>query len=157
MQTKNLIQTQANVIKITSLVKGNVVEIIEKEYSDTYKTCYGVVLDLLNSGTKTFIQILKYEKTYNNVKAEIKTYAGTDDLTIFPATIEEVKEFFSESISNLELTIEDEKKKLQEKIEAVKKAKAFANGELSKSLSEPEFFEISQKEFDQKKQELLEE
>lgn len=155
MQTKNIIQTQANVIKITSLVKGNVVKIIEKEYSDTYKTCYGVVLDLLNSGTKTFIEILKYEKSYGDIKAEIKTYSGTDDLTLFPATVEDVKAFFSDIIEKLEADINQEKTKLQEKIEAVEKAKKFASGELSKTLSEPEFTDMPQKEFDEKKQELL--
>lgn len=155
MQTKNIIQTQANVIKITSLVKGNVVKIIEKEYGDSYKTCYGVVLDLLNSGTKTFIQLLKYEKSYNDVKAEIETFSGNDDLTIFPATIDEVKEFFSGSIARLEADIEKEKKELQDKIEAVEKAKTFANGELSQSLSEPEFSEMTQVDFNAKKQELL--
>lgn len=155
MQTKNIIQTQANVIKITSLVKGNVVKILEKEYGDTYKTCYGVVLDLLNTGTKTFIQILKYEKSYSDVKAEIKTFSGNDDLTLFPATIEEVKDFFSGAISKLESDIEEDKKKLQDKIEATEKAKAFASGELSKSLSEPEFSEMTQTEFNTKKQELL--
>ncbi len=155
MQTKNIIQTQANVIKITSLVKGNAVKIIEKEYGDTYKTSYGVVLDLLNSGTKTFIQILKYEKRYNDVKAEIKTYSGEDDLTIFPASQDEVKDFFDNSIARIEESIEEDKKKLQEKIEAVAKAKAFVSGELSKTLSEPEFKEMSQQEFNSKRQELL--
>lgn len=155
MQTRNIIQAQANVIKITSLTKGDVVKIIEKEYQDNYKTCYGVVIDLLNSGTKTFIQILKYEKSYGDVKAEIKTFSGEDDLTMFPATVEEVKDFFSGAIERLKSDIEDAKKKLQEKIEAVKKAQEFASGELSKGLSEPEFTETPQKEFDAKKQELL--
>lgn len=155
MQTRNIIQSQANVIKITSLVKGNVVKIIEKEYSDSYKTCYGVVLDLLNSGTKTFLQILKYEKSYNEIKGEIKTYSGEDDLTIFPSSPEEVKEFFSGSLFSVEKSIEEDKKKLQEKIEALEKAKMFASGQLSKTLSEPEFSEITQVEFNTKRQELL--
>lgn len=152
MQTKNLIQTQANVIKITSLVKGSVVKIIEKEYSDSYKTCYGVVLDLLNSGTKTFLQILKYEKSYSEIKGEIKTYSGEDDLTIFPSSPEEVKEFFSEAIDYVSNQIEEDKKKLQEKIEALEKAKMFTNGELSKELSEPGFSEITQEEYNAKRE-----
>lgn len=155
MQTKNIIQTQANVIKITSLVKGNVVKIIEKEYGDTYKTMYGVVLDLMNSGTKTFIQILKYDKTYGSVKAEIKTYGGEDDLTVFPASIEEITGFFGDVIKNLKEQIEEDKKKLQEKIESTEKAEQFASGELSKSLSEPEFSEMSQAEFNTRQQQLM--
>lgn len=152
MQTRNIIQTQANVIKITSLVKGNVVKIIEKEYSDTYKTCYGVVLDLLNSGTKTFLQILKYEKSYNDVKGEIKTYSGEDDLTIFPSSPEEVKEFFSGAIDSVSNQIEEDKKKLQEKIDALEKAKKFTTGELSKELSEPGFNEMTQEEYNSKRE-----
>ena len=155
MQTKNLIQTQANVIKISTLVKGDVLKIISKKYSDTYETKYGVVLDLMNTGNKTFIQILEYTKDYNSVEAEIKTYAGTDDLTIFPATLDEVKSYFKEAINTVKENIKEKKKELQDKIEALKKAESFANGELSKSLTEPEFLEITQDEFNKKKQELL--
>mgnify|MGYP003539702902 CR=1 FL=1 len=155
MQTKNIIKNQANVIKITSLTKGNVIKIIEKEYGDTYKNSYGVVLDLLNSGTKTFIQILKYKVSYSDLNADIVMFSGSDDLTIFPATIEEVQSHFADVVKSMKRKIEEEKEELQKKVEALEKANAFVSGQLSKSLSEPEFSEMTQEDFNQKKQELL--
>jgi hypothetical protein len=155
MQTKNIIQSQANVIKITSLKKGDTLKLIKKEYSDSYSTYYGVVLDLLNSGTKSFIQILEYEKSYGEVKTKIKTYSGEDDLTVFPATPDEVKDYMSGTVEYLEDEIEKTKKQLQEKIESLEKAKEFMSGELSKKLSTPEYSEITQSEFEAKRQEFL--
>ena len=66
MKTKNIIQAQANVIKITSLVKGDTVKIIKSEYSSN-EIRYGVVIDLMNDGTKTFIEMLEYQESYNDV------------------------------------------------------------------------------------------
>ena len=61
MQTKNIIQTVANVIKITSLKKGDVVKMIESGYSSP-ESYFAVVLDLLNDGENTYIELLKYKK-----------------------------------------------------------------------------------------------
>jgi len=86
---------------------------------------------------------------------QLPAMRGYLPLTIFPATIDEVKEFFSASIESIKEDIEKDKKKLQEKIEAIEKAEQFVTGELSKTLSEPEFIEMTQQEFNTKKQELL--
>lgn len=49
MQTRNLIQASANILKITNLVIGDCVKLVEEEYSSP-QIYYGVVTDLLNSG-----------------------------------------------------------------------------------------------------------
>ena len=152
MKTKNLIQMNANVIKITNLKKGDAIKILKKEYGDTYKTCYGVVIDLLNTGDESFIQILKYETSYNSINAEIKTFAGSQDLDIFPATIEEVSEHMENTIKSIEDSIKEDKENLHKKIEGCNKAREFVSGEMSKKLSVVSFEEFTQDEFECKKE-----
>ena len=146
MQTKNLIQMTANVVKITNLKKGDLIKMIEKEYSGC-KTCYGIVLDLLNDGKSSFIEILKYDKSYNEIKACIKTYSGDDDISIFPAKLEELKSDMGDIIKSLSDGIEDNKKELLVKINALKKVKEFASGEMQRKIQEVEYREMTQEEY----------
>jgi len=157
MQIKNIIQTVINAIKITSLRKGDVVKILDKTYPDI-QVKYGVVLDLLNDGEKTFIQMLQYKIGYSDVEAEIKIYEGLQNLSIFPINKEEVIEYFKDTIKKMDIEIEIAKKDLQKSIEANEKAKLFVSGELSKTLSEVEFKTQTQEEYNLakvKKQRLL--
>lgn len=146
MKTQNVIQTVANVIKITSLKKGDVVKMIESNYS-SQESYYAVILDMLNDGENTYLELLKYKKTFGDVDAEIKLYKGTDDISLFPTSIDEIKEHFEGCISKIEKGIEDDKEKLQKKIEGLNKAKDFVSGELSKNLTVVEFSEIEQSKF----------
>lgn len=147
MKTQNVIQTVANVIKITSLKKGDVVKMIESSSYSSPESYYAVVLDMLNDGENTYLELLKYKKSYGDVDAEIKLYKGTDDISLFPTSIEEIKEHFEDCISKIEKGIEDDKEKLQKKIEGLNKAKDFISGELSKNLTVVEFSEIEQSKF----------
>ena len=160
MQTKNLIQTTANVIKITNLKKGDVVKMIADGGYSSPEIFYAVVLDLLNDGENTFIEMLQYKKNYSSVKAEIKLFKGTDDISLFPTTTDEVKEYFESAIKQTEDDIEFKKEELQKKIDGLEKAKEFASGELSKKLSEVEYSEMQQEKYDAikaEKQERLKE
>lgn len=147
MQTKSLIQSAANILKITNIKKGDVLKMIETAYSGT-QTFYGVVIDLLNTGDKCFIQILRYEKSYGEIKAEIKTFEGDKDIAIFPAEISEVKEYLQDALKRMASKIEDQKKALHELIEATNKAEEFVSGALSQKLTVASFEEISQAQFD---------
>ena len=154
MQTKTIIQQSCNVIRITSLAKGNIYKRVDDTYGATVK--YGVVLDLFNTGEKTFIQTLEYTTSYRNVDAEIKVFKGDDDLAIFPATKDEIEEYFSSAISGLRKSIEDKKKELQEAENGLNRALEFTNGELTKQLVEVEFKEIGQVEYNEKVKSLKE-
>ena len=149
MEVRTIIQSQANVLRVTSLKIGNVVKIVETKYSEP-EIRYAIVLDLLNSGKETFVQFLIYTKSYNSVTAEMKTYSGSKDLSLFPATVDEVSCYFKDTVKQLESDIAKSKKDLQEKIESVEKVKQFADGELSKKLSEASFEELTQAEYENK-------
>lgn len=150
MLTKNLIQASANVIKITRLAKGDVVKIVEDSYSSP-EIFYGVVIDLLNSGEKSFVQIMRYKKSYSNIDCEIKTYSGDKDCTLFPATVEEIKEHLSDVINKIEREVKDEERKLSDKKLGLERAKEFVSMETSRSLQDAAFKEITQQEYAQLK------
>ena len=159
MQTKNLIQAQANVIKVTSLKKGDTVKIIQSIYSSPVIK-FGVVIDMYNTGTDSFVEFLLYDKTYDCVNAEIKIVQGKEDISIFPATPEEVEKHLRDSLTSVSKKIEEKKSELYKLTDAFHKAQEFVSGETSKKLSEPNFESITQDEFDlaqQEKEEAIKE
>jgi vacuolar-type H+-ATPase subunit I/STV1 len=156
MQTKNLIQMQANVVKVTALKVGDVVKILEKEYSETYKTVYGVVTEMLNNGKESFITILKYTKDYSSVKATIQTYSGTTDLNLFPASPEEVKNELEASIQYISEQIEKKQSEIDNEKDALSKAISFVSGETAKKLTSASFKEVTQSEYENSVKKLQE-
>lgn len=102
METKTLIQASANILRITELQEGNVIKIVEKEYN-SMESHFGIVLDLLNSGKETFIEILIFKQSYNSVEGKVKLFSGSEDLALFPATTEEVEEALGKSLKGLKI------------------------------------------------------
>lgn len=139
MQTQSVIQASANVVRLISLKKGDVYKRIKKQYSDEYVTTYGIVTDILNDGENTFIESIEYKKNYSSVEALCVTHAGTQDLTIFPATIEEIKEYFSDVEKYIEKDIEKKEEELIKQRKILKDAKSFTSGQQQKMLSEATF------------------
>lgn len=153
METRTLIQSQANVLRVTALKKGDVVKLIEKEYSSN-EIYYAVVIDMLNTGKDTFLQLLQYKKQYGDITALIKTYDGSKDIALFPATIAEVQEHFQSAIKSMKQKIEDKKKELHKEQEALIKLESFTEGELSQKLTEASFEEITQEAYNKRVEEL---
>ena len=157
METKTMIQASANVLKVTTLEKGNVIKYID-ESSYNREIQYGVVLDLLNSGTETFIQLLLYKKEYSDVKSEVKLFKGTEQVNIFPATVEEAAKYLEDAVEGLAKSIATAKNDLNKKMEAFAAAQEFVSGEKSRKLTQVSFTEISQAQFDEgEKQKKIEE
>jgi len=146
METKNLIQQSANVIRLTNLKIGDVYKRVDTQYSST-EIYYGVITDIMNDGENSFIEALEYTKSYSDVKATIKIFEGTKDVSIFPARIIDIKEYFDYAIKDLEKNIEKKKDELQKEITAYENAKLFVSGEKSKQLTEAEFEEMTQKDY----------
>ena len=142
MQTHQILQSNVNIVRITNLKKGNVFKMIEDTGYGEPSMAYGVVLDLFNDGNKTFVQILKYKLGYDFVEAEIKVLSGTKDVSIFPASKEEVENYFKGSLEGLTQKIASKKEELFKLEKALSKAKEFVDGELSNTLSKVEYSEL---------------
>ena len=146
MHTKQIIQASANVIRITNLRKGDVYKRIDdSSYGD--KVHYGVVLNLYNNGEKTYIETIEYKAGYSDITAERKVIGGEDDVEIFPASITEIEENFGSAIRSIEKKIADKHEEIRKLEGALEAGRELASGEMQRKLSEPEFKEMTQREF----------
>lgn len=153
MNTKNLVQTTANVIRIVNLKKGD----IYKRYEDgSYSSglYYGLVKDIKNNGEQTFIEAVEYKKTYSSIDADLKIYSGDKDLSIFPATLDEVQKEFGSVIEKLAKEIKDKEEEISKKQKCIEDTKKLLSGELSQMIQSAEYKEMTQVEFNQRKLEL---
>lgn len=149
MQTQNIVQASANVIRITNLLQGDLYKRFEhSEYSkDTH---YGIVKGLYNDGEKTFIECVEYKKNYNGIEAQIYVIRGDKDVAIFPISLDELKEEFSSAEIKIVKQIEDKEKELTNLKGVLKITQELIDGTLQKKLQTPIFKEMTQKEYNQK-------
>lgn len=150
MQTKNIIQTSANVIRITNLKAGDMYKRVEdSSYSTSMK--YGIVKAVLNNGEKTFIEAIEYTKSYSSIKAEMAIISGEKDIAIFPATIDEIKDEFNGLEETLLKEIETKEKEIEEKKKCIAETRMLLSGEMTNTLSSAEFKEMTQGQYNELK------
>lgn len=150
MKTQNIIQSSANVVRLVNLKKGDVFKSVKSDnYSDGIN--YNIVTNLYNDGENTFIEVVQYEKSYSSVSAKMKVFNGANDISIFPAEVEEVEEYFANALKSIEEDIEKKKKELASQIQSFEKAKEFTSGELSKQIQSAEFKEQTTEEYQNEK------
>ena len=153
MQTKQIIQQSANVIRIIKLSKGDIYKRYDtNSYSD--KILFGVVQDVKNDGENTFIEAVEYKYSYSELEADIKVFSGDSDVSIFPATLDEIKEKFESCVRNTQRNIEGKQEEIAKLEKALDTTKKLVSGELTKELKTPEFKELPQNEYNAKKVEL---
>lgn len=164
METTNLIQSTAKVVKITSLKKWDLIKYIDDSSSYSTDVKYWIVTDLMNTWEKSFIEVILYTKSYDNVKVEIKLFKWWQDINIFPATIDDIQEYFSNIEKSLIKKIEEKKDEVYNLEKWFNTFKEFVSWETSKKLSTPDFISITQEEYqenkrlkEEKRKQLLEE
>lgn len=77
MQTKQAIQTSANVIRITSISAGDVYKRFDESYDD--RVYYGLVTAIHNDGEKTIIEATEYRYSYSSLNVDYKIMRGEKD------------------------------------------------------------------------------
>lgn len=147
MQTKQIVQASANVIRITNIQKGNLYKRFDESGDYTY---YGIVTDVLNDGNNTIITATEYRKSWSSMSVENKVIRGDKDFIMFPATIEEFKVEFQSVINSKKKDIEDYQLKIQEAERLIDTTEKLLSGELQKELSVAEFKEMTQGDFDER-------
>lgn len=150
MQTQSIVQASANVIRIVNLRVGD----IYKRYNDSsYDSSmfYGIVKSIDNNGEKTFIHAVEYKKSYGAMTASMYVIRGDKDVDIFPATLEDFKTEFQSVLTETEKEIEKLEKQITEKKQVIKDTQALVDGTFCTVLQTPEFKELTQNDFDQKR------
>lgn len=151
MQTKQIVQASANVIRITNVQKGNLYKRFDDSGDYTY---YGIVTDVLNDGINTVITATEYRRSWSSMDVENKVIRGEKEFVIFPATLEEFQDEFKTVVERKQKDIEDYQQKIIEAEKTIEITKRLISGELQKELSIPKFKEMSQVEFNEKLQEI---
>jgi hypothetical protein len=153
MQTKNMIQTNVNVIRIVNLKVGDIYKRFDDSSSYSDNISFGIVKGIFNNGEKTFLETIEYKKSYSSMEASIKIWGGEKDIAIFPATIEDIQNEFDGFVEKTEKEVLDLQKQIANKKKIIEDSNFLLSGELQKTLQAPDFKEIPQKEYNQIKAE----
>jgi hypothetical protein len=154
MNTKQLVQTSANVIRIVNVAPGNLYKRFDLDGYDSDKTIYGIVNSVHNDGENTVIQATEYKKSYNEVEVKYTNITSKKDVVMFPCTIEEFSFEFEKVIDDLSKQIEKETRSIENKQKQIKDIKKLQSGELQKTLSQATYKELTQIQYNEAKQAL---
>lgn len=152
METKQAIQTSANVIRITSIKAGDVYKRFDESYDD--RTYYGVVKNVHNDGQKAIIESVEYCYRYNSLDVSHKVLRGEKDYILFPASPEELNFELEKAKENKQREIIECHNKIENAQNIIKEIDGLVSGETLKNLSAMSYKELSQEEFNSKMKEL---
>lgn len=153
MKTQQIVQSQANVIRVTNVSAGDVYKRFENEGYDK-GTFYGIVKNVYNDGEKTIIEALEYKYEFGSITPKYKTISGTDDVVLFPASPEELNLEFERAKDSLESSIKSKLEDVEKAKDQIKALEGLITGETQKNLKAMSFVELSQNEFDDKRKAL---
>lgn len=145
MDTKQIIQASANVIRITKMAKGD----IYKRFDDNY-TYLGIVRNIYNDGVNAIIEATEYRNSWRSIEVKQQVLRGDNDYRIFPATLEDFNLEFDEVEKGLLDSIKSAEKTIADAKASIEVTRSLRDGTLQKSLRTPEFVEMSQGEFNDK-------
>ena len=151
MQTKQVVQASANVVRITNVSAGDVYKRFEQtSYSDY--TYYGIIRCVHNDGENTVIEALEFKKEYSNLQFSNKIFTNkTEDLAMFPATPEELNMEMDGIRKKKEKEIENKRDEILKLEKEIIDIENIESGEILKDLKAMSYKELSQNEYTQKK------
>lgn len=152
MQTKQIIQSSANVIRITAVKAGDVYKRFDDQYDD--RVSYGVITAVHNDGDKTIIQATEYRYAYNSIEIAYKIIKGEKDYTLFPATPEDLNIELGKARAAKVREIEDAKDKIEKSTKIIAEIDGLMSGETQRSLTAMTYKELSQTDYNKKVAEL---
>ena len=155
MNTKQLVQSSVNVIRITSINPGDMYKRFDDSSSYSNDTFYGIVKGVHNNGEKTVIETTEFKRSYSSLDISNKIFTDkSENFVVFPATLEEFNLEIKGVTERKENEIERKKeeiKKLEQEIIDIKKIES---GEMLKGLKEMSYKEITQTQYEAKKLEI---
>lgn len=153
MQTKQAIQTTANVIRITNVQVGDVYKRYDTSYDD--RVYYGVVRHVNNDGENAIIEATEYRYSYSSLDVDYKIIKGDKDIAIFPATPEELNLELEKARKTKVREIEEAEEKIAKNKKLIQEIDKLASGETLKTLKAMSYSELTQEQFNERKKALL--
>ena len=149
MQTKQAIQTSANVIRITSVSAGDVYKRFDESYDD--RTYFGVIKAVHNDGEKTIIEATEYCYRYSSLDVSHKVIRGEKDYILFPSTPEELNLQLDTARASKVREIEEAENKIAANKKMILEIDGLISGNTQKDLKTMSYKELTQHEYNEKK------
>lgn len=132
MQVQNLVQVNAQVVRITELAEGSVYRrLTEKSsYDKTLEIRYGVVTGIVSNGEVTAVTVMEFSDEYGSTPAP-RVFRESDDLALLPCSVEELREVISTQISRQESSISTAQRTLAKEQATLSTMLAIQNGTLT--------------------------
>lgn len=111
MEIKTLVKTTAKIARITTLEPGNVYKRLVDDYG-TQRIVFGVVTDVMNNGTEAAVTAVEVDTQYGGPTTALRAFGNATDVALFPATVEEVSEFFNKAETAAEDDVESKARAL---------------------------------------------
>jgi len=112
---------------------------------------YGIVNSINNNGDETFIEATEFAVSYSKMEATMQIFSGKKDIAIFPATVDDLQEDFARCLANTREEITKKKDEIVGLERALVTTERLLSGEMQRELSTPNFREMPQQDFNQKK------
>lgn len=134
METRTLIRSSADVLRITSLQKGDVYKrLVESEHGGSDSVLMGVVTDVLSNGEKCAISVIEIGcDQWGAFTVRVANFAGARELAIFPASVDEIQTFMADAIERARDDVE--RKELATARTVLERLERIASGDMSKDL-----------------------
>jgi hypothetical protein len=148
MNTKTLVQTSANVVRINNISAGNLYKRFDLESSyDSDKTIFGIVNAIHNDGENTIIEATEYKTSYSGIEVSNKNITSKKDVVMFPCTLEEFNLEFGKAKKRMLKDIEEYQEKIEDKQKQINNLDLLISGEKQKTLSVASYKEMTQEQY----------
>jgi len=142
MKTATLIQPYAEVVRVTTLRRGDVYKRLEDKSASTYNESdglvFGVVTDVLDNGEQTAVTAIEVSReTLYETRVKLRTFAGGRDVAIFPATPDEVRLHLADGLEQARTEVERAERSLSDARHKLSSLEDINNGDLAKRLRPP--------------------
>lgn len=87
---QTLVSTTANIVRIVSLKPGDVYKRLEESSYGGATMQIGIVSEVLNNGDRCAVTAIEYKGSYGGVEVETRVFTDKANVTLFPATPDEV-------------------------------------------------------------------
>lgn len=119
-----VVRPAAQIVTIVDLAKGSVYKRLESDGGTRHRFVFGVVEDIVSDGTTTAISTVEYDNPYGTPTVKQVTYSATSELSLFPATAEEVRAKFDELEQDATRSIDTAERDLARKRELAVRLRA---------------------------------
>jgi len=149
MNTKQVIQASAQVIRITEVKVGDVYKRFDKDYDD--RVYFGIIQNIHNDGENSIIESIEYRYSYGSLDVEYKIMRGEKDYILFPSSPDELNFEVEKAKENKLREIESAKKTIETNERIINEIDGLISGDTLKSLKTMSYKEMSQKQYEDKK------